>query len=635
MHTAHDKTLQKKSDKDYRTLLITLEVEEHLLQEIKDGDLEILYQRLHLAMYWIHLRYEPLQCNARWQIEVLSGQGEYYKNIIFYDNLRDNWGSTPLHYAVWHGSKEVFEWIDKQPPEYIELLLGLKDKAGRTLFHYAAWSGTEEAFAWMDRHPKEVLELRDNDERTPIHFAAWSGTKEAFGWISTLSYLDLTLLVDYAKGTPLHYAAMSIMGLEWIKREHQDTIDLYNPVSRTLFHWGASTGNIEILDWLFSNYKSKLDTSLFDHVTPLHYAAASGATEVFDWIDVHFSNTFETNLSLFIAVALAGAEGLQWIKLHHEEALKIKDVDGRTCFHHAVFSGNKAAIDWIIAYQKEALLLQDNFGKTPVHYAGMNGNPEVLNHALMLSPNPNSLTLCNSISAKFLSTLVLALKTNHTLTRVDWSLKLIEKNLDLYIEVSDALRKNIEIKRDKVRFIFFMQGVIHSNSTVSLLNFSDLGLCNSILRHLLPKEIESSSISSIFEEIKNRTINNNKQSRVLTIINQEIERLEVSNNENHTFFGYSINTEYKTSAPKIASLQDLKNKIEANPDDLTSHVTIWEMQSQAIFASLRVNRFSFFGCGLNKTQKMVQNIMRIVGSEQTNEPPQEDLMDESGTVLLY
>lgn len=629
MYTAHDKRLQKTSDKDYRSLLTTLGVEEHLLQEINDVELERLYQRLHLAMHWSLLRHEPLQCKERWQIEALSGQGEYYKNILFYDNLRDNWESTPLHYAVWHGSKEVFEWIDRQPTEFLEFLLGLEDKEGRTLFHYAAWSGTKEAYAWIDNHPKEVFELRDKANRTPIHFAAWSGTKEAFGWINTLSSIKyLTSLLDCGNGTPFHYAAMSIEGLEWIKTYHQDIFAFYNPVSRTLFHWGANSGNIEILDWIYSHYKFSLDCKLIDNVTPLHYGAANGSIEVLDWIDSHFNEAFNTDLSLIHFAAQSDA-GLDWINAHYNGTLKLKDEDGGTCLHHAAWSGKKTSIDGIVVYQKDALALQDNYGRTPVHYVGMKGIPEALNHALMLTPTPNSLTLGSFLTDTFLVTLAVALKSNYTLTRVDFPSYLNQRDLNLQLRILDSLKRNEEIKRDTVRFMTFMQGVLQTNNTMSLLNFGDLELCNSILRHLLPPEIET---ASILKEIKAKT---NKSSRALTIINQEIERLEVSNKENKTILGFSMNAEYQTSGSKIACLHDLKNKIEANPADLTTQVTTWETQNQTILTGQQMNEFSFFGKGLNNTQKAVQNIKHVVGAEPIKEPPQDDLMEEDVFVLLY
>lgn len=634
MYTAHDKKLQKTSDKDYRSLLTTLGVEEHLLQEINDVELERLYQRLHLAMHWRHLRYEPLQCKARWQIEVLSGQGEYYKNILFYDNLRDNWESTPLHYAVWHGSKEVFEWIDTQPSEFIKFLLGLKDKKDRTLFHYAAWSGTKEAYDWINSHPKEVLELRDKDNRTPIHFAAWSGTMEAFGWINTISSIeDLTSIVDYANGTPFHYAAKSITGLEWIKAEHQDIFAFYNHVSRTLFHWGASTGKIEIFDWIYSHYKFSLNCKLIDDVTPLHYGAINGGADVLDWIDFHFDKAFGTDLLLLHSAAQSDA-GLDWINVNYKEALKLKDKTGRTCLHYAAWFGKKESIDRIIALQKDALALQDDFGRTPVHYAGIIGVHQKLNHALTLTSTPNSLTLCPILFSKFLPNLVETLKSNYTLTHVNFNGLYLEnseydEDQASSILVLKALERNKGIKRDKVKFIAFMQGVFQSNNTMSLLNFGDLELCNSILRHILPAEIET---ASIFKEIKAKT---NKSSRALTIINQEIERLEVSNKVHKTILGFSMNAEYQTSGSKIACLHDLKNKIEANPADLTTHVTTWETQNQAIITNQLMNEFSFFGKGLNNTQKAVQNIKQVVGAELIKEPPQDDLMEDDVFVLLY
>lgn len=634
MYTAHDKTLQKTSDKDYRSLLTTLGVEEHLLQEINDVELALLYQRLHLAMHWKLLRYEPLQCKDRWQIEALSGQGEYYKNILFYDNLRDNWESTPLHYAVWHGSKEVFEWIDSQPSEFIEFLLGLKDKKDRSLFHYAAWSGTKEAYDWINSHPKEVLELRDKDNRTPIHFAAWSGTMEAFGWINIISSIeDLTSLVDYANGTPFHYAAMSIAGLEWIKAEHQDIFAFYNPVSRTLFHWGANSGNIVILDWIYTHYKFSLDCKLIDKVTPLHYGAINGGADVLDWIDSHFNEAFNTDLSLIHCAAQSDA-GLDWINVHYNGTLKLKDESGRTCIHHAAWFGKKGSIDRIIALQEDALAFQDYYGRTPVHYAGIKGDHQKLNRALTLISTPNSLTLCRILFSEFLPNLVEALKSNYTLTHVNFNglnLKYSEynKNQASSILVLKALERNKGIKRDKVRFIAFMQGVFQSNNTMSLLNFGDLELCNSILRHILPAEIET---ASILKEIKAKT---NKSSRAITIINQEIERLEVSNKENKTILGFSMNAEYQTSGSKIACLHDLKNKIEANPADLTTQVTTWETQNQAIITDQQMNKFSFFGKGLNHTQKAVQKIKHVVGAEPIKELPQDDLMEEDVFVLLY
>lgn len=260
---------------------------------------------------------------------------------------------------------------------------------------------------------------------------------------------------------------------------------------------------------------------------------------------------------------------------------------------------------------------RDNWGATPFHYLCLSGNHQTLSQALARSPTPQSWALCRGFdeasSKTITDTLVKALNTNYSLTRLDFNGFSMDE--DSQVALAAYLSRNMEIKRAKVMFIAFMQGLSQSGSEVSLLNFGQLEICSQILSYLLPKGVET---GVLFKEIQT---NINHQSRALALIDKEIKRLEASNQQNNTFLGIPLNAVYQNSDAKISCLQELREIIDANPTDLADKITTWEEKNQASLAVQRATiSSSFFNAPLNKTQEAVQQIKQVLGVGVSHNP---------------
>jgi hypothetical protein len=106
--------------------------------------------------------------------EAKNGNLEVLKSDLV-DQVKDNYGRTPLHRLAWKGKVEVLHHpsVDK-----------VKDNLGWTPLHELAINGKVEVL----KH-QSVDKVRDNEGWTPLHDLAWEGIvtqqhiKEKYPWL--------------------------------------------------------------------------------------------------------------------------------------------------------------------------------------------------------------------------------------------------------------------------------------------------------------------------------------------------------------------------------------------------------------------------------------------------------------------
>ncbi len=191
-------------------------------------------------------------------------------------NASNNWGNTPLHYALDNGHTEVaMALIDKGAD------VNARDNAGDTPLHYALDKGhTEAAMALIDKGADVNARnnSQDNDEYTPLHLALMNGHTEA-----AMAAIDKGADVnarDNAGETPLHYALSN--GRTEVAMAAIDKgadVNARDNAGETPLHLALMNGHTEVA---MAVIDKGADMNARDNAgdAPLHYALMNGHTEV-------------------------------------------------------------------------------------------------------------------------------------------------------------------------------------------------------------------------------------------------------------------------------------------------------------------------------------------------------------------
>lgn len=118
------------------------------------------------------------------------------------EELEDENGCTPLHFAAHAGHTNVCSWLLN-----LGMIPGKKDVQGRTALHGAAFNGHTECMALILSHDKSLANDRDNDGYSVLHHAVINGQLEAVKLLVSEPYLAfLNYRVNSTDWTPLDFA---------------------------------------------------------------------------------------------------------------------------------------------------------------------------------------------------------------------------------------------------------------------------------------------------------------------------------------------------------------------------------------------------------------------------------------------
>ena len=87
-------------------------------------------------------------------------------------NVRDNDGSTPMHYAAKNDVVGAMEWLKAQGAD-----INVRDSCGRTPLHLTAIEGVVDSMKWLKANGADV-NAQDSKGKTPIHAAIVNGAVE-------------------------------------------------------------------------------------------------------------------------------------------------------------------------------------------------------------------------------------------------------------------------------------------------------------------------------------------------------------------------------------------------------------------------------------------------------------------------
>lgn len=388
-----------------------------------------------------------------------------------------------------------------------------------------------------------------------------------------------------------------------------DEADCYNA---TPVHYLAWTGNVRALEWIKLNAPEKFEQKDFLGRTPIHYALRMSDAKGLEWIQVNYPGWFEYKdnhnaTPTHHAALYNNVPALKWIQVNEPTALKQIDYPLRlTPMGYTVFSGCLEGVEWAL---KDGPQIFDSL-KMIIQYAASSGN-EFFNRLLLLKSQPETLDLSHVFGkghkAKIIQKLINALETNYILTSID-GLDKFSMNEEEKTFIDNSLSRNLAIKRAKLCFMVFLQGINQSQSNVSSL-FLDIH--EHIFAYCLPKDVQS---TRVYNEILAKR---DPLQRALRRIQEEITRLDPFREENNTCLGVPLAFIRLNSDSKINALNELMSLVKQGGIGMASSISTWEnTHAQTLHSHRNLDRF--FAEGLTRTEigvKAVKDILGIINDD--------------------
>jgi len=275
--------------------------------------------------------------------------------------VKDEFGNTPLHCAVFSGHIKIVELLLKCGAK-----VNAQDDGGLTpLFLSLFFPGNLEAFGLLLDYGADV-NARGKHYKTPLYVAAFFGRMKAVKLL-----LDRGALVD-AKDvsgvTPLH--CMMIAGGE----KDADIPDAFFMLGNLRITWdkGVFAGQYEEVAELLIKHGAKINLRGNDRETLLHLAVANGNIRIAKLFLEHKAevNAIDgfRNTPLHYA-ALFGHEEIAKLLLENAAEVDSKNDGGSTALHLAVRDGKREKVVRLLLDSGGDVNAKDCAGLTPFYYA--------------------------------------------------------------------------------------------------------------------------------------------------------------------------------------------------------------------------------------------------------------------------
>ncbi|MFT4314373.1 MAG: ankyrin repeat domain-containing protein, partial [Wolbachia pipientis] len=327
------------------------------------------------------------RCNEL-HLAVLNNSADCVERAMLADNTyvegQDNYGNTPLHFAVCKGKlkalKAFMSCIEKHDQNQKEGYVKRENDQGETPLHLAARSGNAEVVSELldlvgEKGREDYVKSKSNQGETLLHFAVRSGSTGVVEKL--LEYVNdkegYVKIKNINQCTPLHFAAESgnveivnkLLNLVGEERR-EDYVESKSKKGDTPLHF-ASKGRKSNVKIIRSLIRCVTQGQEQKHVTrknsagytPLHFAARNGEVKVVEKL-------------------------LEYVT-DKEDYVKSKNNKDETALHFAARSGEVKVVEKLLEYvtdKEDYVKSKNNKDETALHFAARNGEVKVVEKLL-------------------------------------------------------------------------------------------------------------------------------------------------------------------------------------------------------------------------------------------------------------
>ena len=305
----------------------------------------------------------------------------------------DIFGSTILHFCCLKSNLELFTYLLTQ----YKLDIGMKNESGRTPLHFASWHASSSVVEYIvSIQGNEALLVTDNGGYSCLHCASDAGMNIKAGIVYSKLFAPCDApIIQAINNTHIKN------NIDFIKRNERvrmfssllkkaSTCPNFNINATTtdgesLLHVASGTGSTSLVKALEEYH---INPSL-DHngVSPVHHAAMSGSTSVLGYIISRYNlNTNDPNNTgctpLVYSCWSGSINSVQHFINNHSSDLNITDNNGMTPLHHSCSHGHIDIMQYLIEVQHCDINKTDNEGRTLVHHAAWSGNFDLVQYLI-------------------------------------------------------------------------------------------------------------------------------------------------------------------------------------------------------------------------------------------------------------
>ena len=302
-------------------------------------------------------------------------------------------GSTILHYCCIKNNLELFKYLLTQ----YKLAIDMKNESGTTPLHYASWCASSSVVEYIvSIQGNEALLATNNEGYSCLHLASGVVMRIKAGIV----YSKLHASHDAPNIEVINSTQMK-QNIDFIKRNERVrmfssllkkaitcpsfNINATTTNGRSLLHRASHTGRTLLVKAL-EEYNINLSLDHYGR-SPVHWAARSGSTSVLGYIISHYNlnandpdNTGRT--PLVYSCRSGSINSVQYLINNHNSDPNITDNNGMTPLHYSCRHGHIDITQYLIEVQHYDINKTDNEGRTLVHHAAWSGNFDLVQYLI-------------------------------------------------------------------------------------------------------------------------------------------------------------------------------------------------------------------------------------------------------------
>ncbi|XP_033118085.1 transient receptor potential cation channel subfamily A member 1 homolog isoform X1 [Anneissia japonica] len=323
-------------------------------------------------------------------IEVDDGIGGRVSSVIEYlekkgadVNVKDIYGSTPLHFAAMRGNEVAAADLLQCKQINIEAV----DKQQLTPLHNACIHGVKEVAELLISAGANIR-CKDEDDSTPLHFACTEGHEELVKLLFAAAkkqgcISEMLRDVDNEDNTPLHLAVDSgHEGVVDLCLSENANVNCRRKDQDTPLHSAAVAGNPDIVKKLLA-HNARIDAVNKDHATALHRACQFNRSQVVEYLikkRARIERKDKDNFTPLLIAACYGHATTIEILLKYKAKITATDKQEKSVFYLAAEEEHYEALQALLKHPRAKSLLEDSdrYDNGPLHIAAKFGYLQIV-----------------------------------------------------------------------------------------------------------------------------------------------------------------------------------------------------------------------------------------------------------------